>query len=66
MSQLEARSQASGRLPCKTIYKGIRTCTTRQASVESARLLPTSEASPLETGRYITIPYLAGVLDTWA
>jgi len=79
ISLLEARSQDSGRLPCKTIYKGIRTCTTRQApcfqpeirfrdkgqaSVESARLLLSYGASLLETGGYIT--YLAGIWDTWA
>ena len=59
ISLLEARSQASEKLPCKTIYRGIRTCTRRhalcfqleirfrdkgQASVGSTRLPPTSGA----------------------
>src|SRR5260221_14369449 len=57
ISLLEARSQASEKLPCKIIYRGIRTCTRRhdlcfqleirfrdkeQASAASARLPPTS------------------------
>lgn len=66
-SLLGTRFQASGRLPWKTIYDGIRTCTRRQAqleirfrdkgqsSVESARLRRISGAyasSQLETGGY--------------